>query len=286
MPSILSSSKPALDRRRPMWPFAVLLTLVLLYASVCAIAWAMQDRMLFPTGMIPPAEPLPPGAERLEIARGGDLIHGVHIPAGQPSASAPVVLGFGGNAWNAEEMADYLHLLYPDSEVLAFHYRGYKPSGGRASAAALVEDAPFVYDLAASRFPGRKVVAIGFSIGSGVAASLAPRRPLAGLILVTPFDSLTKVAAGHFRWLPVRLLFRHELQSAEWLAGSDLPVALIAAERDTLVRPERTESLRRAIPKPVLSWTVPGVDHNSIYQSPEFREAMREAMARILAANR
>jgi pimeloyl-ACP methyl ester carboxylesterase len=267
-----------------MWPLTILLVAVILYASICAIAWAMQDRMLFPTGMIPPAEPLPPGAERLEIARGDDLIHGVHIPPERPSQSAPVVLGFGGNAWNAEEMADYLQLLYPDSEVLAFHYRGYKPSGGRPSAAALVDDAPFVYDLAASRFPGRKVVAVGFSIGSGVAASLAPRRPIAGLILVTPFDSLTEVAAGHFRWLPVRLLFRHELQSAKWLAGSDVPVALIAAERDTLVRPERTESLRRAVPKPVLIRTVAGADHNSIYQTPEFREAMREAMAKILAA--
>ena len=269
-----------------MWPLTILLTLVLLYASVCAIAWAMQDRMLFPTGMIPSAEPLPPGAERLEIVRGGDRIHGVHIPPGQVSPSAPVVIGFGGNAWNAEEMADYLHLLYPQAEVLAFHYRGYKPSGGRASAAALVEDAPFVFDLAAERFPGRPIVAVGFSIGSGVAASLAPKRPLSGLILVTPFDSLTEVAAGHFRWLPVRLLFRHELRSAEWLAGSEVPLALIAAERDTLVRPERTESLRRAVPKPVLSWTVPGADHNSIYQSPEFREAMREAMARMFTKHK
>lgn len=266
-----------------MWPLYVLLTFVPLYASVCAIAWAMQDRMLFPTGMIRAAEPLPPSAERLEIVRGRDRIRGVHLPPAADSSSAPVVIGFGGNAWNAEEMADYLHLLYPDADILAFHYRGYAPSGGRASAAALVEDAPFVFDLAAERFPGRPIVAVGFSIGSGVAASLAPKRPVAGLILVTPFDSLKEVAADHFRWLPVRLLFRHELQSAEWLSAGKAPLALIAAERDTLVRPQRTESLRRAVPRPVLNWTVPGVDHNSIYQSPEFREGMREAMRRILA---
>ena len=269
-----------------MWPLTIFLALMLLYASVCLIAWAMQDRMLFPTGMIPPAEPLPRGAERLEIVSGGERLHGVHIPAAQPSSTAPVVIGFGGNAWNAQEMADYLHLLYPKAEVIAFHYRGYKPSGGRPAAAALTEDAPLVFDLAASRFPGRPIVAIGFSIGSGVAASLAPARPLSGLILVTPFDSLASVAAGHFRWLPVRMLFRHDLPAADWLKGSDVPVALIAAERDSLVRPERTESLRRALARPALSWTIPGADHNSIYQSPEFREAMREAMARISAGTK
>ncbi len=34
------------------------------------------------------------------------------------------------------------------------------------------------------------IIAIGFSIGSAVAAYLARHRPVAGLILVTPFDSL------------------------------------------------------------------------------------------------
>ena len=264
-----------------MWPLYTLLTLIILYASVCAIAWAMQDRMLFPTGMIRPADPLPPSAVRLEIDSGGDRVHGVHIPALRPTAAAPVVIGFGGNAWNAEEMADYLHLLYPRSEIFAFHYRGYAPSAGRPSAEALIADAPLIHDLAVARFPGRPIVAVGFSIGSGVAASLAKSRPIAGLILVTPFDSLKEVAAGHFRWLPVRLLFRHDMKAAEWLGGTKVPVAIIAAGRDTLIPAGRTESLRRAIGRPIFDRTIPGEDHNSIYQSPEFRDSMGEAMERI-----
>ncbi len=264
-----------------MWPLKILLVLVLLYASVVLIAWAMQDRMLFPASMIRPADPLPPSAERLEIETEGGRLHGVHIPASRPSASSPVVIGFGGNAWNAEEMADYLHLLYPGSEVLAFHYRGYAPSAGRPSAEALVADAPLIHDLAAARFPGRPIVAVGFSIGSGIAASLAQRRPLAGLILVTPFDSMSSVAAGHFRWLPVRWLFRHDLPAADWLRGSKVPVAIVAAQRDTLVVPARTESLRRAVPHLVFDLTIAGEDHNSLYQSPAFRDAMQEAMERV-----
>ena len=42
----------------------------------------------------------------------------------------PTLLGFGGNAWNAEAMALYLHGLFPGREVAAFHYRGYAPSTG------------------------------------------------------------------------------------------------------------------------------------------------------------
>jgi hypothetical protein len=59
-----------------------------------------------------------------------------------------VILGFGGNAWNADDLALYLHGLLPDTEVVAFHYRGYRPSTGRSSAAALLADAPVVFTSA------------------------------------------------------------------------------------------------------------------------------------------
>ena len=59
---------------------------------------------------------------------------------------------------------------------------------------ALIVDAPLVYDAAVARVKPRRIIAIGFSIGSGVAARLAATRKLDGLFLVTPFDSLRAVA--------------------------------------------------------------------------------------------
>ena len=47
------------------------------------------------------------------------------------------------------------------------------PSTGSPSAKALMADAPLVHDLAVERVKPERVVAAGFSIGSGVAASLA-----------------------------------------------------------------------------------------------------------------
>jgi dienelactone hydrolase len=125
------------------------------------------------------------------------------------------------------------------------------------------------------------VIAAGFSIGSGVAAQLASRRPLAGLILVTPFDSLTAVAAGHYPWLPVRLLFRNPLESADALRTSPVPVAIVAAGADTLVVKARTDALRAALSSLVFDRTIAGADHNSIYSHPAFADAMHEAMAAV-----
>jgi uncharacterized protein len=262
-----------------MWK--LLLIPVFLYVALLVLVFAFQGRLLFPAGAVGGAGPLPPGSERLSFdTPDGNRLHGVHIkPAGPPSGT--LILGFGGNGWNAEAAAAYLHQTFPEADVVAFHYRGYRPSTGSPSAAALLEDAPRVYDLAVRRLRPSRTIAVGFSIGSGVAASLAPRRPLDGLILVTPFDSMKKVASGQFPWLPVRWLFRHEMKAAEWLRGSPVPVAIIAGARDTLIPPPRTEGLRRAAGRLVYDKTLSGAGHNDIYDRPEFRAAMREALRRV-----
>ncbi len=59
-----------------------------------------------------------------------------------------MILGFGGNAWNGERRRGISSRLYPEAHVVAFHYRGYRPSTGRPSADALIADAPIVFDAA------------------------------------------------------------------------------------------------------------------------------------------
>ncbi|HEX8309626.1 MAG TPA: hypothetical protein VF645_14535 [Allosphingosinicella sp.] len=262
-----------------MWK--LLLIPVFLYAALLLLVFAFQGRLLFPAGAVGPAAPLPPGAERLSLdTSDGHRLHGVHIRP-VAAASGALILGFGGNGWNAETAAAYLHGLFPEADVVAFHYRGYAPSTGSPSARALIEDAPLVYDLAVAKVRPVRTVAIGLSVGSGVAAGLASRRPLDGLILVTPFDSMTKVAAAQYPWLPVRWLFRHEFRAAEWLRDSSVPTAIIAAERDTLIPAERTDGLRRSVGRLVYDRTIPHAGHNDIYDSPEFQAAMREALGQV-----
>ncbi len=189
-----------------------------------------------------------------------------------------LVLGFGGNGWNGADVAAHLHQLFPQSDVVAFHYRGYRPSTGSPSAEALLADAPLIHDFAVDRVKPDRTIAAGFSIGSGVAASLAGRRPIDGLILVTPFDSLKAAAGDLYPWLPVATFFEHELNTATYLKDAQVPVALIGGSRDTLIRPARTEALRRQVPNLVYDRTIDGAGHNDIYHRPEFQQAMRDAL--------
>jgi hypothetical protein len=266
-----------------MW-WKLLLVPLVLYAGVAAALFFAQARLLFPTRMVQGAGALPPGSERLVVETpDGERLHGVRIRASAPAGEGerPLILGFAGNAWNAEDSALYLAGLFPGHDVAAFHYRGYRPSTGRPSGGAILADAPLIHDEVVRRFRPHSVVAVGFSLGTGAGARLARDRPIAGLILVTPFDSLAAVAAQHYRWLPVRLLFRHEMPAARDLAASRVPVAVIAAARDDLILPARTAALRPRIANLVFDRTIAGAGHNDIYDRPEFRAAMRDAMARL-----
>jgi pimeloyl-ACP methyl ester carboxylesterase len=250
------------------------------FAAFLLVMFEFQAQAIFPTHAVAPPGPLPRGAERVTIpVAEGHKLHGVHIPpAGTPSRSRTLILGFAGNAWNSEDAASYLHELYPSADVVVFHYRGYRPSTGSPSAAALLEDAPRVYDFAISKVRPKRTVAVGLSIGSGVAAHLARERPLDGLILVTPFDSLKAVASGHYPFLPVGALFRHEMDSAAALKRSKVPTAIVAAEHDTIIHPTRTDGLRRSVGNLVFDRTIAGATHNDIYHRLEFRDAMDEAL--------
>lgn len=248
---------------------------------------SMQTQMLFPTNMVGAPGPLPAGAVQVAIdTPDGHELHGVHIPPASKAAERTLILGFGGNAWNGSDVAAFLHETYPEADVITFHYRGYRPSTGSPSADALMADAPPVHDFAVGRVKPDRTIAVGFSIGSGVAANLSTQRELDGLILVTPFDSLKAAARDLYPWLPIGPFFEHEMDAAGDLKDSQVPVAILAGERDSLIRPARTDALRRQFRNLAYDRTIPGAGHNDIYHHPDFRQAMREALNSILVSSK
>ena len=258
--------------------------LAALYLAFALLITLFQDRLLFPRWAMAGGEVgLPADAERISIdVPGVGPLVGTLLPGeGPPAAEAARILGFGGNAWDADVLAMYLRSLFPDRDIVTFHYRGYGRSAGRPSADAILEDAERIHDTVIPVFGGGKVVVVGLSLGAGPAAHLASRRPVDGVILVTPFDSIEALAADLYPWLPTRLLLRHRMDVAGALARSSASVAMISAERDDIVPPRRTEALRRSASDPVLDRVIPGVGHNDIYDSAQFVEAMREALSLI-----
>lgn len=267
---------------------AALLAGLAAYAAAIAGLYLAQDALVFPRGLVAAARPPPAGAERLELrsADGHHRLVGTLIPASAapPGPGRALLLAFAGNAANADDLAAYLARRLPDLDVAALNYRGYAPSEGRPDEAALAADASGLHDHLVRRLGPARVLAAGFSLGSGVAARLAAARRLDGLLLVTPFDSLEAVARTHYPWVPVGRLLRHRFRSDLHLAGLDTPAAVIAAGNDRVVPPRHTLALVRALARPVLVETLPNTSHNGIYEAPGMEEALRRAVDALLDA--
>jgi len=91
------------------WRWLIVIV-VAAYAPVIAVMYAAQTPMMFPTGIASAGQPfLPASAVRLEFETpDGERLHGVHIaPAAMVADKRLVVLGFGGNAWKADDLADF-----------------------------------------------------------------------------------------------------------------------------------------------------------------------------------
>jgi pimeloyl-ACP methyl ester carboxylesterase len=251
-------------------------------AAALVAMFEFQSQLIFPVDAVPAAGPLPPSAELLAVSTAdGETLEGIHIPPEETAEVHTLVLGFGGNAWNGQDVAEYLHEVYQGLDVVAFHYRGYAPSTGSPSGEALIADAPIVYDAALELVKPARVIAVGFSIGTGVAAQLAAQRKLDGLILVTPFDSLKTLAQSMYPWLPIGPFFSHEIDAVTPLRSSPVPVAIIAGEKDEIVPAERTDALRQEIRNLAFDRTIRRAGHNDIYARSDFQEAMRDALEAV-----
>lgn len=264
---------------------SVAILLVLLWGGVVLMLWQQQERLIFPGWGFQTvvASGLGPAGERVTLERED----GVTLVGGLIRARAPtrgLLLVFTGNAEDTDWRLRQVGVAFPDFDVAGFFYRGFGPSEGRPSQAALVADAVAIHDRLVAELQPPRVLAAGFSIGTGVAAQLARERPLHGALLVTPFDSLVAVAAQLHPYAPVRPLLRHPFDSAGALALLDLPVAVIGARQDQVIPIARTQKLIEALRRPVLIEWVEDADHVSIYSHAGYPALFRSAMEALLEA--
>lgn len=185
------------------------------------------------------------------------------LVATRPHAGPNALVYFGGNAEDVALSPPGLAAAFPDHALYLLHYRGYGGSAGTPSEAALFMDSVALFDLV-QRAHG-SVVAVGRSLGSGVAVHLASVRPVTRLVLATPCDSIEAIAAQRFPRLPVRWLLRDKFESSHYAAQVSAPTRPIAAEHDELIPRANTLALRDAFRPGVASLEViAGAGHNTI----------------------
>jgi pimeloyl-ACP methyl ester carboxylesterase len=110
-----------------------------------------------------------------------------------------------------------------------------------------------------------EVTAIGWSLGSAVALDLAARRPVGGLVLLSPLTSIAGVALNMLgiRWSGAGLF--GPFNAAKRAADVACDVLLIAGQDDTLCPPSMAGELAGRLDRAsVQVVTMPGTGHNDL----------------------
>jgi pimeloyl-ACP methyl ester carboxylesterase len=103
-------------------------------------------------------------------------------------------------------------------------------------------------------------------------------RRVDGVILVTPYDSMTAVARDHYPLLPVSLLLRHRFDSLSLAPKLSIPLLCIAATQDQVVPIDHARRLFDAWAGPKRWLELPG-GHNNTDDQPEYWPAIEALLA-------
>jgi pimeloyl-ACP methyl ester carboxylesterase len=245
----------------------ILVFAVVLYAALCGALYVFQRSLIY--------FPQP------RFNEDGTTLMTLHVGARttlvstRPTTGPDALIYFGGNAEDVSlSMPDFTR-AFPNSAIYLLHYPGYGGSSGKPSEAAIFADALALFDQVHAEH--QSIVVIGRSLGSGVAVRVASVRPVARLVLVTPYDSLQNVAAHHYPYFPVRWVLRDKFESCRYAPQVVAPTRIIVAEKDEIIPRASTDRLRTCFGNGSVSYVVvAGADHNTISDSPDYLSLLRE----------
>lgn len=239
-------------------------SLALVYLGLCALLYVFQRQMLYlPQGTRVAAE-----QTDFQLVNAGLTLRGWRVNPGQPGA----LLFFGGNAEGIGYQRERFARWFPGHTIYLLAYRGYGASEGSPTEVGLKADALALYDAIAPQHQGVDV--LGRSVGTGVALHLAARRKIGRLALITPYESLVAVAAGHYPWMPVAWLLQDRFVATADAAMVTVPTLLLIARQDEIIPPAHAEGLARSFPSPPqIQWL--DSDHNTTEMDVKFVLALQ-----------
>ncbi|WP_420550029.1 alpha/beta hydrolase [Curvivirga sp.] len=151
--------------------------------------------------------------------------------------SKPLVVFFHGNAGHIGDRADRLRMFRDlGYGFLIVSYRYNAGIGGLPSEEGLLRDGQNIINWAVSQGHATKdMLLYGESLGSGLAVSLSQNNVTRGVILESPYSSITDVAADHYWYLPVKYLLKDRFESYKYIGNLIAPVLILHGAKDRTI---------------------------------------------------
>jgi uncharacterized protein len=255
-----------------------------LYVLAVAVFFAAQRKFLyFPTHTYVPLNEAHANAEFREISV--KTADGIALKSWYaPATSQPfTIVFFHGNAdslYRASPAADpYITAGYG---FLLTEYRGYSGLAGAPTEAGLYNDARANLNwLLGHGVESRNIILFGQSLGSGVATEMAGEFEVGGLMLLSPYLSIPKVARIHYSFFPADYLALDRFDNEKKIGRIHVPVLIVNGDQDEIIPPAQGRELYSLAHPPREFHSLAGRGHNDSFD--EFAPLSIDWIGRVRA---
>lgn len=239
--------------------FRLCIVLCVLYVAVLALLYFFQERLIFfPSKLEPNHEfSFDQPFEEIRLDANGTWISGLKFLAqsrdggqiysdanGERKAKNGAAIFFHGNVGNLQGWGKYARYFTDlGYDFYLFDYRGYGKSGGEISSQEqLYADADVMMQTVLREYDAGEVAAVGYSVGSGLAARAAQKYGAKRLILIAPYFSLEDLAREKMPFVP-KFLIKYKIPTFEFVGGFGGPVTIFHGEHDELIGVDNSRRL-------------------------------------------
>jgi alpha-beta hydrolase superfamily lysophospholipase len=197
----------------------------------------------------------------------------------QADSSKGLIFYLHGNAGSLNSWGDlaktYTELDY---DVYMLDYRGYgKSESAITSQKQLFKDVQTAYNEMKNRYSENKIVVLGYSLGTGLAAKIASTNNPRLLILQAPYYSLTYMMRQAYPIIPTFLL-KYKLRTNQFIQDCKMPIVIIHGNNDEVIPYESSLKLKELLKRTDTLITLKGQGHNGITDNPEYQKEIRNIL--------
>jgi len=257
----------------------ILKILLIIYITICGLLFFFQEKLIFIPEKLDKYFEFTFNREFEEInvkTKDNIIINGLLFKADNSKGLIFYLHGNAGSVRTWGEVAKtYTDLNY---DVYMLDFRGYGKSEGKITNEELLyQDLQTVYDELKSKYDESKIVVLGYSIGTGLAAKIASVNNPKLLILQAPYYSLTDLMKHTLPIIPTFIL-KYKFETNKFITDCKMPVIIFHGNQDEVIYYNSSVKLKGLMKKSDSLITLNGQRHNGMTENIEYRTAVQEIL--------
>jgi uncharacterized protein len=250
----------------------------ILYILVCILLYFFQEKLLFFPEKIEKDFQFSFNQkfeEKYTKSKDGIILHGILFKAESSRGLIFYLHGNGGaiNSWG--EVAKFYNDLGYDAFIL--DYRGYGKSDGEIkSQVDLFDDIECAYNDLKKEYSEDKIIVLGYSLGTGLAAHLCQTHRPKILILQAPYLSMVNMMEIKYSFIPSFIL-KYRLETSKYLQNCKSPIVLFHGIDDKLIPKACSETLQKETNANMI--LIENQGHNDMTHHPLYQEKLKQLLS-------